>query len=65
MDNKYKERIDSLLGTKFVGTCIVVLLAFVLVLIGKLDAQTWMTVATIGFGIYSGANVVQKFVEKE
>lgn len=65
MDNKYGERLESLLGTKFVGTCIVIILAFVLVLMNKLDAQTWMTVATIGFGIYSGANVVQKFVGKE
>ena len=52
---------DNLLSTKFIGTMVVIFLAYGLVFIGKLDAKQWLDMAVVGVGIYAGANVVQKF----
>lgn len=56
---------DNLLSTKFLGTILVILLAYGLVWVGKLPAETWLNMAVVGVGIYSGANVAQKFVVKQ
>jgi hypothetical protein len=52
---------DNFKSTKFALTVLVLLLSYVLVFVGKLDAKTWFEFATIGLGLYSGANVLQKF----
>lgn len=56
---------DNFLSTKFVGTVLVIIMAYGLVWVGKLDAKTWLDMAVLGVGIYAGANVAQKFVAKE
>jgi len=55
---------SDLLSRKFISTVLVLVLSFVLVLIGKLDATTWLNMATIAVGIYNGLNVAQKALVK-
>ena len=44
---------------------VVIVMAYILVFIGKLEAKAWLDMAVIGVGIYSGANVAQKFANPE
>lgn len=55
--------IDNFLSTKFIGTMLVVVMAYGLVFIGKLDAKTWLDMAVVAVGIYGGLNVGQKFIK--
>lgn len=54
---------DNFKSTKFVGTMVVIVMAYALVFVGKLEAKVWLDMAVIGVGIYAGANVAQKFVK--
>jgi len=51
----------NLLSTKFILACAVLLLSYILVFVGKLDAKSWFEWATAVTAIYGTANVVQKF----
>jgi hypothetical protein len=52
---------NNLLSTKFILTILVLIMSYVLVFVGKLDAKQWFDVATVAAGLYMGANVVAKF----
>jgi hypothetical protein len=52
---------DNFLSTKFWGTMAIIIMAYGLVWSGNLDAITWLQMSTAGVGIYSAANVIQKF----
>ena len=56
---------DNWKSTKFIGTMAVIILAYGLVFIGKLEAQIWLEMAVAGVGIYSAANVAQKFIPED
>ena len=56
---------ENFLSTKFIGTMVVIILAYALVFVGKLEAQTWLEMAVAGVGIYSAANVAQKFIPED
>jgi hypothetical protein len=56
---------DNWFSTKFIGTMVVIILAYALVFVGKLEAQTWLELAVASVGIFSAANVAQKFIPKE
>lgn len=56
---------DNFKSTKFWGTQLVVLLGFILVWKGSLDAKVWLDMAVIAEGIYGGLNVAQKYVPEE
>jgi len=49
---------------KFLLTVLVLILSYVLVILGKVDAKEWMTIAIIAAGIYSSANIADGFVNK-
>lgn len=53
-----------MISRKFLLTVLVLILSYVLVIIGKVDAKEWMTMAIVAAGIYSGANVADGLVEK-
>lgn len=48
-------------STKFWMTLIVLVLSYILVFVGKLEAKTWFEFATVGLGLFAGANVIEKF----
>jgi len=52
---------DNFKSTKFILTCLVMLLSYGLIFVGKLDAKLWFEFAIGSLAIYSTANVVQKF----
>lgn len=52
---------ENLMSTKFIGSMSIIIMAYGLVFAGLLDATTWLELATAVVGIYSTANVVQKF----
>ncbi len=52
---------DNWLSTKFILTVAVLVMSYVLVFVGKMEAQTWFEFACIASGIYASANVAQKF----
>lgn len=52
---------DNLVSTKFIGSMSIIIMAYGLVFARFLDATTWLQMATAVMGIYSTANVVQKF----
>lgn len=54
---------ENLKSSKFILTVLVLAMSYGLVFVGKLDAKSWFEFATIGIGIYSGANVVSKFTK--
>lgn len=54
---------DNILSTKFLGAVLVIVLAYVLVFVGKLSANDWLGMSVAAMGIYSGANVIQKFTK--
>jgi hypothetical protein len=56
---------DNFLSTKFVLTVLVLVMSYVLVFIGKLEAKQWLDLAVIAGGLYAGANVAQKFAPPE
>jgi hypothetical protein len=56
---------DNFLSTKFIGTMVVIVLAYGLVFVGKLDAKSWLELAVASVGIFSAANVAQKFVQPD
>jgi hypothetical protein len=49
---------------KFIGTLAVVVMAYVLVFTGKLDAKTWLDMSVVAVGIYGGLNVAESTVDK-
>jgi hypothetical protein len=53
---------DNLLSSKFLLTLLVVILTFVLLLLGKVEATLWEEVALIGLGVYTAGNVASKFL---
>lgn len=58
MDNQ-----TNFTSTKFWLTVLVIILAYGLVFVGKLDAKEWLNMALIGAGIYGGLNTVSKFIK--
>jgi hypothetical protein len=55
----------ELLSRKFILTLLGVVLSFVLVLVGKLDADRWFALVAGLVTIYNGLNVLQKVSENE
>jgi len=49
---------------KFIGTLLVVVMAYGLVWVGKLDAKTWLDMSVVAVGIYGGLNVAESTVDK-
>lgn len=56
---------DNFLSTKFLLTVAVLIMSYILVFVGKMDAKVWFEFACIASGIYATGNVVAKFVPKE
>ena len=53
-----------MISRKFLLTVLVLILSYVLVILGKVEAKEWMTIAVIASGIYQGVNVAQDAVER-
>ena len=51
-------------STKFLSTLFVILMAYGLVFVGKLEAKEWLDMATIAVGLYQASNVLNKAVNK-
>jgi uncharacterized membrane protein AbrB (regulator of aidB expression) len=49
---------------KFIGTMLVVVMAYGLVYLGKLEAKVWLDMAVIAVGIYQAANVTESTIDK-
>ena len=49
---------------KFIGTLAVVVMAYGLVWVGKLEAKVWLDMAVVAMGIYLGANVAESTVSQ-
>lgn len=56
---------SDLTSRKFLLTILVLVMSYALVILGKVDAKEWMTIAVIASGIYSGANVMSDYVNKK
>lgn len=56
---------DSFKSTKFIITCAVLVMSYVLVFVGKMEAKVWFEFACIASGIFATGNVVQKFAPPE
>ncbi len=52
--------IDYIGGRKFIAFLIVLILLFVLVIMGKIDAGTFSTFITLNLGVYTAGNVIEK-----
>jgi len=53
-DKRYKSR-------KFISAVVVIVLASVFLVIGRLEGPEWITAVNISLGLYIGGNVSQKF----
>lgn len=53
---------DSIGGRKFIYAVLAVALSFVLVIMGKLSADSWTTFVSIIGGIYVVGNVADQFI---
>ena len=53
MASKYKSR-------KFIAAVVVIILASIFLVMGKLGGTEWITAVNISLGLYVGGNVVQK-----
>ena len=54
---------DSFGSTKFLMTIAVLVMSYVLVFVGKLEAKTWFEFACVASGIYATGNTIGKFAQ--
>lgn len=54
----------SFLSTKFWTTILVILLSYGLVFVGRLDAKTWLDMATVAAGLYQVSNLAGKAIKR-
>jgi hypothetical protein len=53
--------VDAIGGRKFAFAVLIVILGFVLVIMGKVTPEAWITLSSVVGGIYVTGNVVSKF----
>lgn len=58
------ENENPLLSRKFLLSLLLIVLSFVLVLVGKIEAKDWLDFSIFLSGIYTVGNVSSKFVKK-